>query len=250
MHGSQFPFSRFRSKRDFFTACGTLSTLFYSLLEPSNKDAITIMNNYLLLSYYTTFFIRLLGNKIIFKKDKITRVTKRIYPLSYNLTQVVLYVYIYIVKIYFPHESKLSVLNSNSRRDRKRAIEFRGKIDRFRPTRTLDPPLLLLLPPSPRCVTLTQRHGLFPRVYKCKQRGNGDLHNDMHYATINMRVAGSAARNVTHGRTFRNFGVSSSCGVISCGALHLCINIPFGRRTNVHRPPSTRFTSCHATRRI
>lgn len=53
------------------------------------------MNNYLLLSYYTTFFIRLLGNKIIFKKDKITRVTKRIYPLSYNLTQVVLYVYIY-----------------------------------------------------------------------------------------------------------------------------------------------------------
>lgn len=52
------------------------------------------MNNYLLLSYYTTFFI--LGNKIIFKKDKITRVTKRIYPLSYNLTQVVLYVYIYI----------------------------------------------------------------------------------------------------------------------------------------------------------
>lgn len=96
MHGSQFPFSRFRSKRDFFTACGTLSTLFYSLLEPSNKDAITIMNNYLLLSYYTTFFIRLLGNKIIFKKDKITRVTKRIYPLSYNLTQVVLYVYIYI----------------------------------------------------------------------------------------------------------------------------------------------------------
>lgn len=62
------------------------------------------MNNYLLLSYYTTFFIRLLDNKIIFKKDKITRVTKHIYPLSYNLTQLVLYIvyiYIYIVKIYF-----------------------------------------------------------------------------------------------------------------------------------------------------
>lgn len=228
--------------------CGTLSTLFYSLLEPSNKDAITIMNNYLLLSYYTTFFIRLLGNKIIFKKDKITRVTKRIYPLSYNLTQVVLYVYIYrknklnknifssriqIIRIKFKLETRSKTSNRVSRENW--SIPADSYIGSF---------------PPPRCVTLTQRHGLFPRVYKCKQRGNGDLHNDMHYATINMRVAGSAARNVTHGRTFRNFGVSSSCGVISCGALHLCINIPFGRRTNVHRPSSTRFTSCHATRRI
>lgn len=66
------------------------------------------MNNYLLLSYYTTFFIRLLDNKIIFKKDKITRVTKHIYPLSYNLTQLVLYiVYIYIYRknIFFSRES-------------------------------------------------------------------------------------------------------------------------------------------------
>lgn len=206
------------------------------------------MNNYLLLSYYTTFFIRLLGNKIIFKKDKITRVTKRIYPLSYNLTQVVLYVYIYrknklnknifssriqIIRIKFKLETRSKTSNRVSRENW--SIPADSYIGSF---------------PPPRCVTLTQRHGLFPRVYKCKQRGNGDLHNDMHYATINMRVAGSAARNVTHGRTFRNFGVSSSCGVISCGALHLCINIPFGRRTNVHRPPSTRFTSCHATRRI
>lgn len=68
------------------------------------------MNNYLLLSYYTTFFIRLLDNKIIFKKDKITRVTKHIYPLSYNLTQLVLYiVYIYIVKIFF--FSRMELLN-------------------------------------------------------------------------------------------------------------------------------------------
>lgn len=106
-----------------------------------------------------------------------------------------------------------------------RVSRYRGKIDRFRSTRILDPPLLL----SPRCVTLTQRHGLFRRVYKCKQRGNGDLHNDMHYATINMRVAGSGARNVTHGRTFRNFGVSSSCGMICC-VHHLHASRP--------RPPS------------
>lgn len=70
------------------------------------------MNNYLLLSYYTTFFIRLLDNKIIFKKDKITRVTKHIYPLSYNLTQLVLYiVYIYIYRKNIFFFSRIELLN-------------------------------------------------------------------------------------------------------------------------------------------
>lgn len=70
------------------------------------------MNNYLLLSYYTTFFIRLLDNKIIFKKDKITRVTKHIYPLSYNLTQLVLYiVYIYIYRKNIFFFSRMELLN-------------------------------------------------------------------------------------------------------------------------------------------
>lgn len=70
------------------------------------------MNNYLLLSYYTTFFIRLLDNKIIFKKDKITRVTKHIYPLSYNLTQLVLYiVYIYIYRKNIFFFSRMEFLN-------------------------------------------------------------------------------------------------------------------------------------------
>lgn len=70
------------------------------------------MNNYLLLSYYTIFFIHLLDNKIIFKKDKITRVTKHIYPLSYNLTQLVLYiVYIYIYRKNIFFFSRIELLN-------------------------------------------------------------------------------------------------------------------------------------------
>lgn len=73
-------------------------------------------------------------------------------------------------------------------------------------------------------------------MYKCKRR-NGDLHNVMHYATINMRRVGSPRHDVTV-RPFRNFGVSSSRGIGSVYSIYILIERhPFIQRHEIYELP-------------